>query len=106
MSFINKILGQTMPGPVLTSLYVAPPSTMTTATIIICNQGSFADTYRVAVAPAGAANEAKHYIVFDKVILANSSDTINNIHLISGDVLRVYGSVSEISFTAVGSENQ
>jgi hypothetical protein len=38
------------------------------STIIICNQAASAATYRIAVSPAGATAEAKHYIVYGATV--------------------------------------
>jgi hypothetical protein len=59
----------------------------------------------VALAIAGAADSLKQYIEYDKVLEAHSSVSINNLFLQAGDVIRVYGSVEEVTFTVMGTEN-
>lgn len=105
MGIVNKTLGQSNPGAVLTDLYTAPAGANTTANVTVCNVGVFAETYRIAVAPAGAASVQKHFIAFDTVIAANTSVTVSGIYLRAGDVLRVYGSTSNLSFVAMGTES-
>ena len=105
MANISKTLGQTNAGAVLTDLYTAPKGSATTATVIVCNRGVFADTYRIAIAPGGAADHPRQYIQYNKVIAANDSDTIGGLFLKAGDVIRVYSSVADISFTAMGIES-
>jgi hypothetical protein len=104
MGTVSKTLGQAMPGNSLVAIYTVPPGFSATANIIICNRGVFADTFRVAVAPGGESDDPKHYIAYDTVILANTTETISGLLLRAKDEVRVFASVTDISFTAMGIE--
>jgi hypothetical protein len=102
-----KVLGQVNPSATtLSTLYTVPASTSAViSTLCICNQSSSSGSFRVAVRPAGASIDPKHYIAYDTPIPSN--DTI---HLTIGaslgntDVISVYASSSTMSFTLFGSE--
>jgi len=75
------------------------------STIMICNQASTAATYRIAVSPAGATAEAKHYIVYGATVAASDSTALTlGITLATTDVVRIYASTATLSFSAFGSE--
>ncbi len=62
-------------------------------TIIICNRGAGATTFRIAYAPLGAADDSSQYISYDEAIGANARvmiDFIRGIRLAPADVIRVY----------------
>lgn len=107
MTVSYKVLGQVNPlATTLTTLYTVPANTSTVvSTLCICNQAGSSGTFRVAVRPAGAAVDPKHYIAYDTQIPSN--DTI---HLTIGaslgntDVVSVYASSSTMSFNLFGSE--
>lgn len=105
MAFQSKILAQSNPGPSLTDVYTVPSNTSASLSIFVCNQGVFADTIRVAVAIQGEANHPKQYLEYNRVLEANSSYTLNGIYLRAGDVLRVWASVTDISFNVMGTES-
>ena len=107
MTVSYKVLGQVNPvATTLSTLYTVPANTSTVvSTLCICNQASSSGTFRVAVRPAGASIDSKHYIAYDTQIPSN--DTI---HLTIGaslgntDVVSVYASSSTMSFNLFGSE--
>lgn len=102
-----KVLGQSNPAATTaTTLYTVPSSTSTVvSTISICNQAASAGSYRIAVRPAGEGIAAKHYIIYDAAIPANTTDTLTlGITLATTDVITVYASNSTMSFNAYGSE--
>lgn len=106
MALAYKVLGQLNPSATtLTTLYTVPSSTSTVcSTIAICNQGA-ATTVRVAVRPAGASIDPKHYIVYDTFV--NSGDTIFltlGVTLATTDVVSVYAGTANMSFNLYGSE--
>jgi len=105
MAFMSKVLAQSTPGPALTAVYQAPAGTSTTLSVIICNRGIFADKYRIAIAVGGEADNPKQYLYYDTVIPANSTDTVSNLFLRAGDVLRIWASISDISFNVLGIES-
>lgn len=96
-------------GTVITNndLYTVPSSTQTVAsTLSICNQGTSAFV-RVAVRPAGATLEAKHYVIFDAYV--NQYDTTFftiGLTLATTDVVTIYSTSNTVSFNLYGSEIQ
>jgi glucose-6-phosphate dehydrogenase assembly protein OpcA len=107
MATVYKVLGQSNPAATTnTTLYTAPASTSAVvSTITICNQASSAATYRIAVRPAGATAEAKHYIVYGATVAGSDSTALTlGITLATTDVITVYASTATLSFNAYGSE--
>jgi len=107
MATTYKVLGQVNPSATTaTTLYTVPSSTSTVvSTITICNQASSAATFRIAVRPAGATLEAKHYIVYGATVAASDTTTLTlGLTLATTDVVTVYASSANVSFNAFGSE--
>ena len=101
-----KVLGQAAPSATTaTTLYTAPASTSAVAsTLSIANLG-VSTTYRIAVRPAGAALEAKHYLAYDVAINANDAVMLTlGITLATTDVVTVYAGTANLSFSLFGSE--
>ena len=72
MAAAYKVLGQVNPPALtLTTLYTATLETVC-STLSICNLG-VSTTVRVAVRPAGAAIDPKHYQVYDVALNQNDS---------------------------------
>jgi len=102
-----KVLGQSAPAATTaTTLYTVPASTQAiVSTISVCNRGTAAATYRIAVRPAGAALANQHYLTYDAALAANSTDMLTiGVSLDTTDVLTVYASNTSLSFTAFGAE--
>jgi glucose-6-phosphate dehydrogenase assembly protein OpcA len=107
MATIYKVLGQSNPAATtLTTLYTAPSATSTVvSTVTIANEAATSATYRIAVRPAGATIDSKHYVVYDATLDANSTTALTlGITLATTDVISVYSSTSTVSFNAFGSE--
>lgn len=107
MATTYKVLGQSNPSATTaTTLYTVPSTTSTViSTITVCNQASTAATYRIAVRPAGATLEAKHYIVYGATVAASDTTTLTlGLTLATTDVVTVYASSANLSFNAFGSE--
>jgi hypothetical protein len=102
-----KVLGQVYPGTNTESnLYSVPASTSAVvSTINVCNQASSATTFRIAVRPAGATLEAKHFLSYDTTIPANDSISLTlGITLATTDVITVRSTSGSVSFSAFGTE--
>lgn len=102
-----KVLGQVNPAATTnTTLYTVPSATQAVvSTISICNQAGTSATYRIAVRPAGAAIDPKHYIVYGATVAASDSILLTlGITLAATDVITVYASSATLSFDAFGSE--
>lgn len=102
-----KVLGQSAPAATTaTTLYTVPAATQTvSSTLTVCNRDASQATYRVAVRPAGAALANQHYLVFDAALPGNTTDTISiGATLAATDVVTIYASTANFSFTLFGSE--
>jgi hypothetical protein len=106
MTNAYKVLGQSNPAATtLTSLYTVGASTSAVgSTLCICNQG-LSTTFRVAVRPAGAAIDPKHYIVYDATIDANDTKFLTiGATLATTDVVSVYAGTANVAFNLFGTE--
>ena len=102
-----RVLGQSAPSATTaTTLYTTPAATQTvSSTLTVCNRDAAQGTYRVAVRPAGATLANEHYIVYDAILPGNSTDTISiGATLAATDVVTVYASSANFSFSLFGSE--
>ena len=107
MAEFLKTLGQNAPtATTLTDLYTVPASTSATlSSLVICNRSTTATTFRVSVAPAGAADTVAQYLYYDQSIGGNSSYALTlGITLATTDKLRVYAGANTLSFSAFGVE--
>jgi len=87
-------------------VYTVPSATeAVVSTIVVCNRGASAGTYRLAVRPNGATLANQHYLAYDVAVSANDALTITvGITLDAGDVLEAYASSGDMTFQAYGSE--
>jgi hypothetical protein len=107
MATTYKVLGQVAPSATTaTTLYtVGAGKSTVVSTIAVCNRASSAATYRVAIRPAGATLSNEHYIAYDSTLAANDSTMITiGVTLAATDVITVYASTANTSFSAFGSE--
>jgi hypothetical protein len=75
------------------------------STIFVCNRGTDASTFRIAVRPDGATLSNEHYIAYDVLILGSTSTAITvGVTMDAADVLTVYASSTALSFNVFGSE--
>ena len=103
----KKVLGQVNPSATtLTTLYTVPSAKeAVVSSISVANLTSTAATFRLAVRPAGASIENKHYIGYDITVGASDSTIITvGLTLATTDVLSVYASTANIAFQAFGDE--
>jgi hypothetical protein len=101
-----KVLGQVDPAATTnTTLYTVPSGTSAVcSTISICNIG-VSTTYRIAIRPAGATLENKHYLIYNAAI--NQYDTVTltiGLTLATTDVITVWSASGDLSFQVFGSE--
>ena len=99
---MSGILGQSAPGAVLTDIYTVPAATIATARVIVANRGAVELSFRIALSENGDAIANKHYVAFDEPIGINESGSSIGFILSAGDIVRVYGSTADISFTVTG----
>ena len=103
-----KVLGQSAPSAVTaTTLYTVPGATQAVvSTINVVNtSNTTTDTVRIAIRPAGATLENKHYIVDDLPLSATATFAYTSgVTLGATDVITVYSANGTSSFNAFGSE--
>jgi glucose-6-phosphate dehydrogenase assembly protein OpcA len=102
-----KVLGQSNPSATsATTLYTVPSATQAVvSTIVIANLTSTAATFRIAVRPGGATLANSHYIAYDVTVGASDSTALTlGITLGATDVITVYASTANLTFSAYGSE--
>lgn len=75
------------------------------STLVVCNRGATATTFRVAVRPDGSALASTHYIAYDVAIAANDSTNLTlGITIDASDVVTIYAGNANLTFSAFGSE--
>lgn len=107
MATTYKVLGQSNPSATTaTTLYTVPASTQAVvSTIVIANLTSTAATFRIAVRVAGAALANSQYVAYDITVGASDSTALTlGVTLNATDVVTVYASTANLTFTAFGSE--
>lgn len=107
MANTYKVLAQSNPSATTaTTLYTVPSATSSViSTITICNQAASAGSYRIAVRPAGATLAKQHYVAYDIAIAANDTTALTlGLTLATTDVVTIYASSADLSFSAFGSE--
>lgn len=102
-----KVLGQAVTnGGALVDLYTVPAATSSViSSVVVCNRSTASRTFRLSVAPAGAADTATQYLYFDTALPANDTfaATVGGT-LAATDKVRVSGSSLDVTFTAFGTE--
>ena len=100
-----KVLAQSAPSAAsATTLYTATNATIV-STLNAANRGNNQDSIRIAVRPAGATLANQHYIAFDVPLAANAVLSLQGgITLANTDVITVYSTTGNTSFSAFGSE--
>jgi glucose-6-phosphate dehydrogenase assembly protein OpcA len=107
MPTIYKVLGQSAPSATTaTTLYTVPSATDTVvSSIVVANRDATAATFRIAIRPAGATLANQHYIAYDVTVGASDSTVLTlGLTLDATDVITVYASTANLSFSAYGSE--
>lgn len=102
-----KVLGQQDPSAAtLTDLYVVPSATsVVVSTITVCNRSATATSFRISVAPAGAADSDEHYLHYDVPIVGNDTFAATfGVTLETTDKIRCYATLATLSFSAFGTE--
>lgn len=93
------------PGTTLTDIYSVAASKVARVKIIVCNRSSSNKTFRVAISKNAASISDSHYISYDGVLSSNETiEFYSEFMLNSSDIVRVYGSTSDVSFTVNGVE--
>lgn len=102
-----SIIAQSAPGATtLTDLYTVPALTQViVSSIVICNRGGSATKFRIAVAPAGAADATSQYIYYDQSVPATDTFVATiGITLATTDKVRVYANNANLTFSLFGTK--
>jgi hypothetical protein len=102
-----KVLGQLAPSATTaTTLYTVPAlKESVISTIVIANRAAALASFRLAVRPGGASLADQHYLAYDVSVGAIDSTTLTlGITLAASDVITVYASSANLSFSAFGTE--
>lgn len=107
MATTYKVLGQSNPAATTaTTLYTVPAATeAVVSTIVIANLTATAATFRIAIRPNGATLANSQYIAYDITVGASDSTALTlGVTLDATDIITVYASTANLTFTAFGSE--
>jgi hypothetical protein len=107
MAITYKTLAQSAPSATTnTDVYTVGASKQAViSTITVCNRSASAATYRIAIRPDGAALANQHYIAYGTTVPANDTIALTfGITLGDTDVVTVYASSADLSFSLFGSE--
>jgi hypothetical protein len=102
-----KVLAQSNPSATTsTDIYTVPAYRTANITgVVVCNRSGSAITFRLSVAVLGEALASKQYIYYDMSLPANQSLILETSWLLgTTDVVRVYASDTNVSFTLFGVE--
>lgn len=105
-----KVLGQANPAAATrTDLYTVPGTAttgVTVSSVVVCNRGPASIKFRIAVAPAGAVDDPRHYLYWDVPVPANDTFVATiGVTMAPTDVLRVQTDTPTVSFSAFGVES-
>lgn len=106
MATAYRVLGQAAPAATtLYDIYTVPASSqIVVSTVSVCNRGATDATFRLAVRPNGAAASDEHYVFYDNSVYGKSTIAATiGITADAADVLSVYSSTGNISFSVFGS---
>ena len=107
MAVNYKDLAQSAPSATTnTNLYTVPAGQQAVvSTIVVANRAATSATYRIAIRPGGVTIANQHYIAFDITVGAADSTTLTlGLTLATTDIITVYGSTANLSFSVFGSE--
>ncbi len=110
MAISYKVLGQVKPtADTATTLYTVPTGSgnyAVVSSLVVSNITGDPTSVRVAIRPAGATLEDKHYILYGNGVNPFSSQVFTiGITVASTDVVTVYDLNGKCSFNLFGSEN-
>jgi hypothetical protein len=107
MAITYKVLAQSAPSATTnTDVYtVGAGKQAIISTITICNRSATAASYRIALRPDGATIANSHYIAYDVALAANDTTALTlGITCDASDVVTVYASTADLTFSLFGSE--
>lgn len=107
MPTVYKVLAQSAPSATTnTDIYTVPASTQTViSTLVVANRALTDATYRIAIRPNGASIANQHYIAYDVTVGGGDSTNLTlGITVDAADVVTVYASTANLSFSVFGTE--
>ena len=107
MTDVIKVLGQSAPSATTTTtLYTAPNLTQTTvSSLVVCNRGGSAGTFRVSVHVGGASADDKQFLFHTESLANHTTKTVViGMCLNQTDVIKVYASSGDFAFNLFGVE--
>lgn len=100
MATIRGVLGQSAPSATtLTDIYTVPVDKNATGRVIVTNRANSPATFRIAIAIAGAADSNEQYVAWDNDLTGNETGSTIAFFMNTTDVLRVFASTGNLSFT-------
>jgi glucose-6-phosphate dehydrogenase assembly protein OpcA len=102
-----KVLGQVATAATTnTTLYTVPSlKEAVVSTLVAANRAGTSAAIRIAVRPGGATLANQHYIAFDVAVGGGDSTTMTlGLTLAASDIVTVYASNANLSFSLFGSE--
>lgn len=102
-----KVLGQAAPlATTETVIYaVAAGKEAVVSSIVVCNRGAAATTFRISVSSGGGATASKDYIYYDLPIEAYDTFVLTGgLSLAASDVVRGYAGTANLSIGIFGNE--
>ncbi len=102
-----KVLAQSNPSATTsTDIYTVPAYRTANITgVVVCNRSGSAITFRLSIGVAGAVLANAQYLYYDQSLPANQSLILETSWLLGvSDVVRVYASDTNVSFTLFGVE--
>jgi hypothetical protein len=107
MADVLKVLGQSAPAATTESnLYEVPfGASAIVSTLSVCNRAATVATFRISVDVGGSGTGVEDYIYYDQQIQGNDNFSVTaGFSLFAGDIVKVYASSANLSFSAFGVE--
>ena len=101
---LKQLCGVALAATTLTTIYTATAE-VAVSTMVVCNRGASATTFRLSHAPAGAADAVGQYFAYDVAIAANTMVPFTmGVCLATTDVLRAYAGNANLTVVVWGEE--
>ena len=98
-----RAIGQLAPAATTaTDLYTVPLKYICRGRVLMCERGGAAATYRIAVREDGVALGSEDYLTIGSSLPANTDYHTAELLLDETDVITVYASTADLSFTFLG----
>jgi hypothetical protein len=101
-----QVIAQSAPSATTATTFYTVPALkeVIISTLVVANRSAGDGAFRIAVRPAGATLANEHYIAYDVAVGGGDSTTLTlGITLGASDVVTIYASNANLSFTAFGS---